>query len=412
MTSRERILKTCNFEEPDRVPIDIGGTQVSGVCVDEYCELIKYLGIDEIPIVYEQFEMLARISEPVRQRLHSDVISLENPIMSWGLRNTDWKLWTTFKLNNCYMPGDFNPVADEKGDLWLYDKNGKAISHMANGSLYFDYADSTAMSSSFTGIDPEEWRTQIHVYSDDELKEIEKNAKFLHENTEYAVVAEFAACKFGSMNRTIAGLSPTDWLCTLITDPSYIDEILCVCGEQALLNTKLFLEAVSDNVDVIILSTIDYGTQRAELFNPEIWRRLYLPRYKAVNDYVHSHTKHTKTFIHSCGSIRHLIGYIIEAGFDILNPVQVTADYMDAASLKEEFGHRIVFWGGGVDTQTTLPFGTTDEVEEQVKERIRILGKGGGFVFNPVHCIQYGVPVENLLRAADTAYTYGKYPLS
>ncbi len=411
MTSRERVMKTCNFEEPDRVPIDMGGTQVSGICVDEYCELLKYLGINETPVVYEQFEMLARISEPVRQRLHSDVISLENPVMSWGLRNTDWKPWRTFQGNECLMPGGFEPVADEKGGLWLYSQDGKAIAHMAKGSLYFDFADSTALSSSFTGMDPEEWRKHIYVYTDEDLKEIQKNAAVLYKNTDYAVVAEFAACKFGSMNRTIAGLSPTDWLCALVTESAYIEEVLCVCAEQALLNTKLFLEAVSGNVDIMIMSTIDYGSQRSEIFNPEIWRHLYLPRYKTVNDYVHTHSPHVKTFIHSCGSIRHIIGDIIDAGFDILNPVQITAANMDAAGLKAEFGGRIVFWGGGADTQTVLPFGTPDEVGAQVKERIGIFGPGGGFVFNPVHCLQYGVPVENLLRAADAAYEFGQYPI-
>ena len=129
-----------------------------------------------------------------------------------------------------------------------------------------------------------------------------------------------------------------------------------------------------------------------------------------INDYVHKNSK-IKTFIHSCGSIYNIIEYIIAAGFDILNPVQITAGNMDAARLKEEFGGRIVFWGGGVDTQTVLPFGSEDEVREQVKERIRIFAPGGGFVFNPTHCIQYGVPPKNLLAAADAAYEYGTYPI-
>lgn len=155
---------------------------------------------------------------------------------------------------------------------------------------------------------------------------------------------------------------------------------------------------------------MDFGTQRVEFFRPEIWHDLFLPRYKMVNDYIHKNSR-AKTFIHSCGSIYNIIEYIIAAGFDILNPVQITAGNMGAARLKEKFGGRIVFWGGGVDTQTVLPFGTEDEVREQVKERIKIFAPGGGFVFNPTHCIQYGVPPKNLLAAADTAYEYGTYPI-
>jgi len=406
MTSRERIMKACNFQETDRVPIDIGGSQVTGICVDMYCNLLKNLGISETPTVYEQFEMLARISEPVRQRLHGDVISLENPIMSWGLRNENQKKWQTFKGNECYMPGSFNPISDEKGDLWLYSPEGKALAHMAKGSPYFDFADSTQMSETIEFKDPKEWREQIYLYTDEDLRKIESDAKFLHENTDYAVIGEFAVIRFGSMNRFISGLSPTDWLCALITDPDYISEVIEVCCERSLENAKLYLEAVGKNVDIILMSTTDFGSQRAEVFSPDIWRDLYMSRYRRINDFIHENTDDVKTFIHTCGSICNLIPHIIDAGFDILNPIQTSADGMDAEWLKKEFGGKITFWGGGVDTQHVLPKGTPEEVRAQVKERIDVFAKGGGYVFNPIHCIQHDVPAENLLAAADAAFEH------
>ncbi len=409
MTPRERVLKACNYEEPDRVPIDIGGTQVSGLCIDHYCDLLRYLNIDEIPIVYEQFEMLARVEEPVRKRLRGDVISLENPSMRWGLHNKDWKKWQTFKGNDVLMPGDFNPVIDEKGALVLKDANGIPIARMAKGTLYFEFACGTAMSKEIQKMDPQKWKDSIPLYTDEELKQIAREAKYLHENTGYAVFGEFGRGGLGT-NGLLAGHTITDWLCILLTERAYAEEILQATAQKALENIKLYLEAVGKNIDIIFISGTDFGTQRAEQFNPDIWRDLIMPKYKMLNDYVHKNSG-IKTFIHTCGSVYNIIEYIIAAGFDILNPVQVTAAKMDAAGLKERFGGRIVFWGGGVDTQTVLPFGTADEVIEQVKERIKIFAPGGGFVFNPTHCIQYGVQPENLLAAADAAYKYGTYPI-
>ena len=410
MRSRERVLKACNFEEPDRVPIDIGGSQVSGICIDHYCDLLHHLGIDEQPKVYEQLEMLARVEEPVRKRLRGDVISLENPSMRWGLHNRDWKKWQTFKGNDVLMPGDFNPVINEKGDLILKDKNGIQIALMAKGTLYFEFGCGTAMSKEIKKMDPEKWKVSIPLYSDEELNRISRDAKNLYENTDYAVFGEFGKGGLGT-NGLLAGHTITDWLCILLTERAYAEEILQATAEKALENTKLYLEAVGGNVDIILVSGTDFGTQRVELFNPDIWRDLFLPRYKMINDHIHKNSK-IKTFIHSCGSIYNIIEYIIAAGFDILNPLQITAGNMDAKRLKEKFGGRIVFWGGGVDTQTVLPFGTEEEVMEQVRERIKIFAPGGGFVFNPTHCIQFGVPTANLLAAADAAYRYGSYPIT
>jgi uroporphyrinogen decarboxylase len=410
MTPRERILKTCNFNESDRVPIDIGGTIASGLCIDHYCDLLRYLNIDELPKVWEQYQMLARVEEPVRKRLRGDVIVLEGPSVRWGLHNKDWKKWRTCKGNEVLMPGDFNPIIDEKGALILNDKNGRPIARMAKDTLYFEPANETKMSSEIVKMDPKKWKESIELYTDEELKQITIEAKNLHENTEYAVSGFFGRAALGNSGSLFAGHTVTDWLCILLTERKYAEEILQATAERAVENVKLYLEAVGDNIDIIFISGTDFGTQRMEFFNPDIWHDLILPRYKMINDYVHKKSR-AKTFIHSCGSIYNIIEYIIAAGFDILNPVQTTAYNMDAAGLKEKFGGRIVFWGGGVDTQTVLTFGTEDEVREQVKERIKIFAPGGGFVFSPTHNIQYGVAPKYLLAAADTAYEYGTYPI-
>jgi uroporphyrinogen-III decarboxylase len=148
--------------------------------------------------------------------------------------------------------------------------------------------------------------------------------------------------------------------------------------------------------------------QTAPLISPNAYRDLYQPFHKRLNDWTHQHTN-WKTFIHSCGSVTALLDDFIDAGFDILNPVQCSATHMDPAELKAKFGDRITFWGGGVDTQRTLPFGAPDEVRREVRDRIRIFGPGGGFIFNAIHNIQAKTPVENLLALFDALKEYGSY---
>jgi uroporphyrinogen-III decarboxylase len=168
---------------------------------------------------------------------------------------------------------------------------------------------------------------------------------------------------------------------------------------------------VGDRIAVIFISGTDFGTQRGEFISPDLYRELYLPFHKQINNWVHANTN-WKTFFHTCGSIYHLIPSFIEAGVDVLNPVQCSAANMEPHRLKQEFGDKVVFWGGGVDTQKTLPFGTPDEVRQEVAERIRIFAPGGGYVFNSIHNIQAKTPVENVLAMFESAREHGRYPIA
>ena len=177
----------------------------------------------------------------------------------------------------------------------------------------------------------------------------------------------------------------------------------CELGIQ---NLRKIAGAVGERITAVFISGTDFGTQAGRFISPKSYRDLYKPFHKAVNDWVHSHTP-WKTFIHSCGSVSAFIPDFIEAGFDILNPVQTTAADMEAEMLKERFGEQLTFWGGGVDTQNTLPFGTPEQVRAEVRERIEIFGKDGGFVFNPVHNVQARTPVENLMALYETVTQNG-----
>ncbi len=199
-------------------------------------------------------------------------------------------------------------------------------------------------------------------------------------------------------------------MCTLMTDQDYAYSILSAHTKNAIENLEVYLQAVGKYLDTIVISGFDFGIQDRELFDPEIFKDIYLPNYKLINDYIHQNCG-AKTLYHSCGTNWNLIEYFIEAGWDVLNPVQTTASNMDPVKLKEKFGIRITFLGGGIDTQTVLPFGSTEEVIEQVKQRIKIFSPGGGFIFSQIHNVQYGVPPENFMAMVDTAYEFGVYPI-
>ena len=187
-----------------------------------------------------------------------------------------------------------------------------------------------------------------------------------------------------------------EWYMATVTHRDYVMKVFEVQCECALKSIEKLAAAVGDRVQVVFVSGTDFGTQTGQFCSAQTYRELYQPFHKKVNDHIHKLTR-WKTFIHSCGSVVPFIPDFIEAGFDVLNPVQCSARGMDPRWLKREFGRQLVFWGGGVDTQQTLPFGTPDQVYRQVRERIDIFAEGGGFVFNAIHNIQSNVPTQNIL---------------
>jgi uroporphyrinogen-III decarboxylase len=178
----------------------------------------------------------------------------------------------------------------------------------------------------------------------------------------------------------------------------------------ALENLARIHAAVGDRVEAVFITGTDFGTQSGPFIAPSAYRDLYMPFHRRVNDWIHARTG-WKTFIHSCGSVAAFIPDFIEAGFDVLNPVQCSAAHMDPAELARRFGDRLTFWGGGVDTQRTLPYGSAEEVRAQVEARLRIFGAGGGYVFNPIHNVQAKTPPENVVAAFETVRRCGTYPL-
>ncbi|MCL2464519.1 MAG: hypothetical protein FWF28_05570, partial [Micrococcales bacterium] len=224
-----------------------------------------------------------------------------------------------------------------------------------------------------------------------------------------AVVASFGGAGLGDIAfvpgaslrepkgiRTVA-----EWYMSTITRPDYLAEVFARQTEIAVANFEKLWQAVGTNVDIAFDCGTDFGTQDSQFCSVDTFRRLWLPHYRRLNDWIHEHTT-WKVMKHSCGSITPLIPSLIEAGFDIINPVQINARGMDPQWLKDTYGRDVTFWGGGVDTQRVLPFGTPDQVRRHVRDQCRIMGAGGGFVFDAVHNVQANVPVENLVAVIDT----------
>jgi uroporphyrinogen-III decarboxylase len=244
--------------------------------------------------------------------------------------------------------------------------------------------------------------SQSWVMKDETLRYLEDRARTRRQSTDKALV--LGAWGAGGMHY-VGKL--TEFLCLLATDRPYVRELFALGTEKGIENLRLLKDAVGENVDVIALCGLDFGSQRSEIFSRETFCEVYLPAYRKLFAWIHQNTR-WKIFKHCDGSIPKLMGDLVEAGLDALNPVQTSATGMDPRWLKATFGQRLTFWGGGVETQSTLPFGTPDQVRAEVAERVRLFAPGGGFVFCPIHNIQPNTPPENILAAYETARSVGR----
>ncbi|MHC4504556.1 MAG: uroporphyrinogen decarboxylase family protein [Planctomycetota bacterium] len=409
MDSRERLARALDHRAPDRPPIDLGSTPVTGAHVSVVAGLRPALGLETRRVkVVEPYQMLGEIDGDLMSALGVDCIGLGMRKNLFGFENEGWKPWVTFdgaEVIEVLVPGAFNTDLEPNGDLLQYPEGDRAAApsgRMPRGGFYHD----TIVRQ--PPIDDDTLRVEDNLeefgrVTDEDLEHLSRTAEALYESTPYAIVGNFGGTGFGDIALVPAmwlknpkGIRDIEeWYVSTIARRDYIFELFSGQCEIALGNLELVRQAVGDRVAVIFVTGTDFGAQNAPFISNDTYRDLYQPFHKRVNDWVHEHTK-WKTFIHSCGAVEPLIGEFIAAGFDILNPVQCSAAGMSPEGLKSKYGDRISFWGGGVDTQKTLPFGTKDEVAEEVRERLRVFSPGGGFVFNPIHNIQPNTPIENV----------------
>jgi uroporphyrinogen-III decarboxylase len=274
---------------------------------------------------------------------------------------------------------------------------------MPKNGFYFDAICRQEPFDDVDDLDPNDNLEEFGYTSEKVLSEFTEDIGKAYE-TGRGVVVSFGGTALGDI-ALVPGLNlknpkgirdVAEWYMATATAPEYIKYVFDKQTDIALTNLARLKERVQDKIDALFICGTDFGTQISTFCSADTFRNLYMPYYKKVNTWIHKNTS-WKTFKHSCGAIEPFIPLLIESGFDILNPVQCSAVGMDPSLIKEKYGKDIVFWGGGVDTQKLLPFGTPAEVREQVKERCAIFGKGGGYVFNAIHNIQAGTPTENIV---------------
>ncbi|MFC1693592.1 uroporphyrinogen decarboxylase family protein [Candidatus Latescibacterota bacterium] len=409
MTSRERIRAAINHQQPDRVPVDFGGTFETGIAVGTVYNLRQVYGLDspdERVKVIEPYQMLGEIKDDLREKMYVDTTCIYNPLNAFGFANKDWKPWTTFDGAKVLVPGLFNTESDKHGNIYMYPQGDRSVppsAVMPKGGFYFDSIIRQHPIDD-NNLNVEDNLEEFGPYSEETLDHLRKQSEYLYNNTDRAIVYGFTGASFGDVANTTApelkdpkGIRDTsEWYMSFSMRKNYIYDVFAGECEIAMKNLAKVKEAAGNHIDVIKITGADYGSQRGPLLSPVFYREMIKPFNKRMCDWIHQNTT-WKVFMHCCGGIRPLLDDIIDAGFDIISPVQTSAAGMESQGLKEDFGDRITFWGGGVETQSTLPFGTPEEVYNEVTGRIRIFNKGGGFVFNAVHNIQPYTPVKNIV---------------
>jgi hypothetical protein len=407
MNSRERFIQTMAHSQPDRMVVDFGSTSVTGMHVKSVENLREYYGLPWKPVrVTDPLQMLGEVDDDLLAILGSDVTGAKGIKSSFGFYNHEpFREFTTPWGQRVLVPQGFNTMEESNGDMLMYpegDLYARPSGRMAKAAYFFDaiIRQPVIEEEKLTAEDNLE---EFGLVSDSDLeywKETSRKARA----TGKAVVASLGGTALGDIAH-IPGIklkNPkgirdiTEWYMSILIRPDLVRNIFERQTDIALENLSRLHAVIGDNIDVVYICGTDFGTQDSTFCAPEQFDDLWLPQYRRINDWIHSHTP-WKTFKHSCGAVEPFISRFIHAGFDILNPVQVNASGMDPAHLKKTYGNDIVFWGGGIDTQHTLPFSTPEKIRDEVFRLSDIFSKDGGYVFNTVHNIQANVPVENIV---------------
>ncbi|RJP21611.1 MAG: hypothetical protein C4527_23240 [Candidatus Omnitrophota bacterium] len=381
MNSRQRMITTLNHEQPDQVPLDLGGNQ-TGIHRLAYQKVLDYYGIDEDVVIMDIVQQLAAPSE---------------------------KVLRLFEIDARYVrPGMFLPAPDlqeVKPGFWGFT-DGFGVTWAMPGrrpgeGLYCDIVHHPLANLKYEDLDHYDWPDGKDPAPFTGLRDY---ALHLHEETDYALVSGITGVVF-EICWYMRGFER--FYMDLVEEPRYVEKLLDHTLQYWMDFHEGFLHEVGDLLHVVCVGD-DIAMQNGPLFSPEIYRKLVKPRQKALYQFIKSKTN-AKLWYHSCGSIVELIPEIIDNGIDILNPIQISAKNMNPAQLKEQFGDRLVFWGGGIDTQGVFAHGAPADVRNQVRDLIETFKPGGGYVFNTVHNIQADVPAENIVALWEAAKEFRDY---
>ena len=402
MNSRERILAAIDHREPDKVPVDLGATPSSGISAMAYHRLKVHLGLREgATRIYDVVQQLAQPEDDILDRFQIDVVDLGRTF------NTDEADWYPIQLPDgspAQYPVWFRPKAAEDGGWKAYAPDGTEIAVMLKDMPFFDQscfpyldgypADYRDLPAAMAKV---HWAALAHSPWDhageaDFWQQLRQNALELRQRTDRAIMV-VCGCNLFEWGTFLRRMD--NFLMDLAAEPEQAERMLDALVEQHLATLERVCNAVGDVADLVRFGD-DLGTLTGAFMSVSTYRRLFKPRHKILCDFVKRNSR-MHTFLHSCGSIYSLLPDLIEAGIEVINPVQTTCRNMEPERLKREFGKDITFWGGGCDTRSVLPTGTPAEVKDHVKRRLEILAPGGGFVFNTVHNILSDVPPQNIV---------------
>ena len=405
MNYKARVETALRHEEPDQVPVDLGSTAVTGIHARAVAGLRDHYGLEKRPVkVWEPYQFLGSIDNDLLDILGVACCGLVSRNTLLGFPNEDWKEFRTPWGQEVLVSSHFQTTESPDRGLWIYpqgDLEAPPCGHMPSSGFFFDTIIRQEPVDE-NNLNVEDNLEEFAPVSDEDLRYFEREAKKLA-GSGRAVVATFGGTAFGDISLVPApffkrprGIRDiTEWYISTVTRQDYIHQVFSRQCEIALENLAKINEAVGDLVSALFVCGTDFGTQSSQFCSPATYESLWAPYYRRINDWIHQHTS-WKTFKHCCGAVEPLVSHFIASGFDILNPVQISATGMDPKKLKDKYGDRLVFWGGGVDTQKTLPFGRPNEVREEVLRLLDIFAAGGGYVFNTVHNIQANVPIANI----------------
>ncbi len=398
MTPRERVLAALNHVEPDRVPVDLSGHRSSGIAAIAYPKLRRYLGLEPRPVrVYDVIQQLAVVDDDVLDRFGVDCIEMGR---GFALDNDSWRPWTLPDGTDCLIPAWTR--MERRADRWvILSHSGKVFAHMPDGTLYFEQTYFPLAESDDDRILREAfgecmWTGVAAPPGPVDPETLRAGARRFRASTDRAIIGLFG----GNLFETGQFFYRADnFFMLLAGEPAKAHRFLDRLVEIHLANLEKFLAAVGPSIDIILFGD-DLGMQTGPMLSPRMYCEFFKPRHQILWQRA-KELANVKVMLHCCGGVRELLPHLIEAGLDAINPVQITCAGMNAAELKAEFGHDLTFWGGGCDTREILTGARPEQVAEHVRNQVRTLAPGGGFVFQQVHNILANVPPENIVAMLD-----------
>jgi uroporphyrinogen decarboxylase len=396
MNSRERILSAINHKQPDKVPVDLGSSTVTGISAIAYNNLKKHLKITAPTRVFDVVQQLANVSMEIVDLFGVDALDINRV----STETDDWYEVELANGSKAEYPNWFRPIKAEDSSWYTKDSDGIILSKMPVGAAFYDqtfFPYENGYPESFENLKQSlkkiSWVVHSHA-SNLNAEELKEKLTKLKISSNKALVMSGGA-KLLELGFFIRRMD--NFLMDLLTEQDKLSEMLDILVEMHLEGLQKKCGTLGDIVDVIRFGD-DLGMTSGAFMDMDTFRKIFKPRYKILCDYVKKHSN-MKIFLHSCGSIRQYIPDLIEVGFDILNPVQTNCHDMDPLTLKKEFGRDITFWGGGVDTASVINQGSPEDVRKDVLKRCEIFSKDGGFVFAPIHNILSEVPPQNIVAA-------------